>query len=133
MNELYPTNNFVDFVKLCPERGQEFTRWKRGGKWEYLHNFQRRKYCCIPCFQRGRISKTPTKGTLLWRARKFRGSKCEACGMQLELQAHHVNGAQNDNQKNNIQTLCLWCHKFLHDTADRLGKVEPGKLPFLGL
>ncbi|NDE99979.1 MAG: HNH endonuclease [Verrucomicrobia bacterium] len=68
-------------------------------------------------------------GTFHWRARKHRGTSCEACGSTDLLHAHHVDGQPENNDPSNIQTLCVFCHNFLHATADRLGWTLPGRLP----
>jgi hypothetical protein len=56
--------------------------------------------------------------------------RCEACGIAKYLHAHHMDGNPANNRRENIQTLCVYCHKYLHAMADRLGWKEPGRMPF---
>ena len=123
----------VDDVELrISDEGEGMPKIKgyaaRFGKWsEDLGGFKRRKYCSLKCANtRVRPSHW---GTYHWRARKHRKSYCEACGSTELLHAHHVDGNPKNNSKQNIQTLCVYCHNFLHATAERRGLMVPGRLP----
>jgi len=63
-----------------------------------------------------------------FRARKFLKNRCEACSAVKRLQIHHKDGEIMHNTQDNVQTLCIYCHKFLHDMAQRLKLVNPGSL-----
>ena len=115
--------------KFCMRCGMVFQRTTFNGRLEDLGVFKRRKYCSLRC-----SSTRDRPGhweTYHWRARKHRKSSCEACGSTDQLHAHHVDGEPQNNEPSNIQTLCVYCHNFLHATADRLGWTEPGRLPSL--
>jgi len=115
--------------KFCMRCGMVFQRTTFNGRLEDLGVFKRRKYCSLRC-----SSTRDRPGhweTYHWRARKHRKSSCEACGSTDQLHAHHVDGEPQNNEPSNIQTLCVYCHNFLHATADRLGWTEPGRLPLL--
>lgn len=115
--------------KFCERCGTAFSRRRFNGRLEDLGVFKRRKYCSLHCAnQRERPRHWETYH---WRARKHRGPSCEACGSTQKLHAHHVDGSPQNNEPSNIQTLCAYCHNFLHATADRLGWTEPGRLPQL--
>ncbi len=62
------------------------------------------------------------------RARKHLKKNCEACEDKTRLQGHHKDGDRSNNKRENIQTLCIYCHKFLHDTMKRRGLKVPGGL-----
>jgi hypothetical protein len=117
--------------KSCACCNAPMERKRFDGRLEDLRVFTRRKYCSLRCANtRDRPSHW---GTYHWRARVHRKSFCEACGSTEALHAHHVDGRPENNEPANIQTLCVWCHNFLHATADRLGWTEPGRLaPFGG-
>ena len=115
--------------KSCMRCDAPMERQRFDGRLEDLGAFKRRKYCSLRCANtRARPSHW---GTYHWRARAHRKSSCEACGSMEALHAHHVDGQPQNNAPENIQTLCVWCHNFLHATAERLGWTEPGRLaPF---
>jgi len=117
--------------KPCENCGGMMTRKKYRGRLEDRAVFERRRFCSLSCANtRTDISKSGW----LWRVKKYRKKNCEACGIAERLQVHHVDGNhKNTNQKNqkNLQTLCIWCHRFIHHTADRRGWKEPGRLPSL--
>lgn len=112
------------FCKLC---GTAFQRRTFSGRLEDLGVFKRRQFCSLAC---ANTKERPDHwGTYHWRARKHRLPSCEACGSMDKLHAHHVDGQPENNSASNIQTLCVYCHNFLHATADRLGWTQPGRLP----
>ena len=65
----------------------------------------------------------------LWRVRaRYRKDKCEACGIGERMQIHHIDGNYRNADPDNLQTLCVWCHRFIHHTAKRCGWKEPGRM-----
>ena len=115
--------------KYCERCGAVMRRQTFNGRLEDLGAFKKRKYCSLSC------SNTRDRPkhweTYHWRARKHRGSSCEACGSTDALHAHHVDGRPENNSSENIQTLCVYCHNFLHAAAERRGWTQPGRLPSL--
>lgn len=65
------------------------------------------------------------------RARKFLGANCEACGTVARLHAHHVDHNMKHNTAQNIQTLCLYCHRFWHFTLRCRGELSGIRMPAL--
>ena len=115
--------------KSCGHCKTPMVRTRYGGRLEDMGAFKRRKYCSLTCANtRDRPSHWETYH---WRARKHRKSSCEACGSTENLHAHHVDGRPRNNEPANIQTLCLFCHNFLHALAVRRGWTQPGRLPSL--
>ena len=115
--------------KYCALCGTKIKRHTFNGWLEDMGVFKRRKYCSLSC---ANTKERPGHwGTFHWRARKHRKSWCEACGSTDKLHAHHVDGKPENNEPQNIQTLCVFCHNFLHATADRLNWTQPGRLPSL--
>ena len=115
--------------KSCERCGKEMQRQLFNGRLEDFGAYKKRKYCSLPC---ANMRDRPRNwGTYHWRARQHRGSSCEACGSTEALHAHHVDGKPQNNSPENIQTLCAFCHRFLHATARRLGWTQPGRLPKL--
>ena len=117
--------------KYCLICGIRLERKRMGenGRLEDLGVFKRRNHCSLKC---ANTRMRPSHwGTYHWRARKHRKLLCEACGWMEHLHAHHVDGKPENNEKENIQTLCVYCHNFLHATAERSGWTEPGRPPVL--
>ena len=121
----------VEPEKYCRICGIRLNRNRIGesGRLEDLGVFKRRKYCSLKC---ANTRLRPSHWVIYhWRARKHRKLSCEACGWTEHLHAHHVDGKPENNKKENIQTLCVYCHNFLHATAARCGWTELGRLPAL--
>ena len=116
--------------RYCQACGTKLIRRTNSkGEVEDLGVFKRRKHCNAKCAQH----RDRPKGWRLdhSRARKFKKDQCEACGIMESLHAHHIDGDPKNNTAKNIQTLCAWCHRFIHDLMKRLGLDIPGKLPRL--
>ena len=122
----------VDSAKrLCAHCAKPLSRKRYGGRLEDAATFLRRTHCSLSC---ANSREAPTNWeTYHWRARKLRKPACEACGETRRLQAHHVDQNRTNNTPENIQTLCKWCHDFLHATAKRRGLTVAGRLAPLGL
>lgn len=65
-------------------------------------------------------------------SRKFIKPFCEACGFPDKLHTHHIDGDWRNNKEANIQTLCTYCHNYLHRIQKRLGWTRPGAFPMFG-
>ncbi len=96
---------------------------------ESLSVFKRRKYCNDKCAQHRNRPDGWIKNHS--EARKHKKDECESCGIKESLHAHHIDGDPKNNTRKNIQTLCTWCHHFIHAIMKRLGLDIPGKLPRL--
>lgn len=113
-------------VRFCCRCKEPIERGVFNGRLEDATRYSRRRFCSKRCAG----AKDDCKpGTLHWRARQHLKTHCEACGTTLRLHAHHVDGTPSNNSPENIQTLCTFCHRFLHATARRLGWAQPGRLP----
>lgn len=116
--------------KRCEWCGVTMTRRRYGDRLEGWSEFQQRKYCSLTC---ANSRKHPAHwGTYHWRARKLMRDKCEACGGQTSLQAHHIDQVPANNALENVQTLCKHCHDFWHTAAKRRGRTVAGRMVFLG-
>jgi 5-methylcytosine-specific restriction endonuclease McrA len=114
--------------KYCEFCGQRMHRNTYAtGRLEDLAVFKRRKFCSLHCANQRKRPKHWE--TYHYRARKHRKQLCETCGSTTDLHAHHVDGRPENNSPENIQTLCVYCHNFLHATAERRGWEQPGRLP----
>lgn len=113
--------------KFCKHCGVQFRRRRFSGRLQDLGAFKRTKFCSLRCAST-RV-RPESWSTYHWRARRLRKSSCEGCGSTERLHAHHVDGKPQNNEDSNIQTLCVFCHNFLHATAERLGWIQPGRLP----
>jgi hypothetical protein len=120
----------IEALKPCGNCGTPMSRKRYGKQLEDLSAFNKRKSCSLSCANTRKIL---TKHGYSWRARKHLKTLCEACGEQRRLQAHHVDQDKTNNQPTNIQTLCKWCHGFLHATAKRIGAPIAGRMACLAL
>ena len=111
--------------KYCENCGKKLERKRYNGQLEDLSTFKRRKFCNLTC---AGARKELTKHGYSWRARRHLRLKCESCGYDKKLQAHHIDQDKTNNQPENIQTLCKFCHDFWHATAKRLGRTVAGRM-----
>jgi len=111
--------------RKCQTCGKAMLRRRFGARLEDMSRFKARKFCSLRC---ANIRKNPGRQGRLWRARQMKGKHCEACGILKRLQVHHTDGNITNLSPKNLQTLCIWCHRFVHHTAQRLGRTVPGKL-----
>ena len=119
----------VEQLKLCERCGTPMWRKRYGTTLEDLSAWNKRRFCSLSCANtRDRL----TKHGYSWRARKHLKTACEGCGETRRLQAHHVDQDITNNEPQNIQTLCKWCHDFLHSTAKRLGRDTAGRMASQG-
>ena len=114
--------------KPCEACGAPMSRKRYGGQLEDLTVFSKRRFCSLSCANTKQVL---TKHGYSWRARKHLKGSCECCGERRQLQAHHVDQDKANNSPENIQTLCKWCHNFLHATAKRLGIAIAGRMASL--
>ena len=64
-----------------------------------------------------------------FKSRKYIKASCGACGFKSKLHAHHIDGDYTNNVKENIQTLCTFCHNYLHLVQKRMCFACPGRFP----
>lgn len=117
-------------TKYCKCCGKEMSRKRYNNRLEDLSIFLRRQFCSLSC---ANTRTDLTKHGFSFRARKFLKKKCEACGYNKKLQAHHIDQDIKNNLESNIQTLCKHCHDFWHTTAKRRGRTIAGKMASLEL
>ncbi len=114
--------------KSCVTCGASISRKRFGGRLEDLTAFNKRRFCSLSC---ANTRTDLTKHGYSWRARKHLKPSCEACGSVRLRQAHHVDQVNANNEPQNIQTLCKFCHDFWHTTARRIGREVAGRMPCL--
>ena len=110
--------------KYCKTCGRQITRKRFNGRLEDLTAFRKRKCCSLTC---ANTKKVVSESGLRWRAGQLRKSRCEICGAQSRLHAHHIDGDITHNWQENIQTLCFDCHMAHHLLCRRLGRTVPGR------
>ena len=115
--------------KCCLVCAAPLTRKDFNGRLEDFGVFRRRKHCSLKCARANSRRSDVKPGTYFWRARQLRGPKCEACGTEKRLQAHHCDGNQTNNTPENIQTLCIHCHRAWHFALTNTGRPTAGRMP----
>lgn len=96
-------------IKVYPSGSQESST-------EYL----KRRFCGRKC--KGvsqRLANGPKLGGLPHRGRKIARrmvvkSACEKCGTSNRLEVHHRDGDATNNDRDNLQALCMPCHRKEH-------------------
>lgn len=114
----------IEPLKYCETCGKLLERKRYNGRLEDLARYNARKYCCLSCANTRKII---TKAGLRHRAEQLRKNKCEICGSEQNLHAHHIDGNISNNVPENIQTLCGSCHAKHHHIMQRLGKTVAGR------
>lgn len=56
--------------------------------------------------------------------RKVRKDECELCGSTINLCVHHIDGNRDNNDINNLLTVCKKCHQQHHVTRDEFGRFK---------
>jgi hypothetical protein len=97
--------------KPCEACGTMMSRKRFNGVLEDLTHFGRRRFCSLSC---ANTRTTVGYHGLSWRARKHLKTNCEVCGSAKMLAAHHRDENRENNEPENIQTLCVTCHARLH-------------------
>jgi 5-methylcytosine-specific restriction endonuclease McrA len=119
----------ADPVRTCRHCATLLHRKAFNGRLEDRGVFLRRQFCDRICMAHGYVKAMPLhEDTFRWRARKLRGHCCESCGAMTRLHAHHIDGNEQNNWPENIQTLCVRCHISHHHRARRAGLTVAGKL-----
>ena len=112
--------------KECEACGKLFKRHRTpSGRLEGVKEYRARRHCSLRC---GNTRREVGRSALLWRARRHKKTRCEACGYAKRLAVHHCDQDQANNDPTNLQTLCAHCHDFWHATAKRLGRTVAGRM-----
>ncbi len=87
---------------------------------KYDSSKDRYRAVCSPCDKRRHRTikeKVPyvyKKGTTIYR--KYKKDSCESCGFipehSCQLDVDHIDGNHDNNDPNNLQTLCANCHRL---------------------
>ena len=115
-------------VKQCEICGTTLQRKRFNGRLEDYSAFSRRQFCSLSCANsRSKGGDSSTKWHVL--SRIFAESSCEACGSQMNLQVHHVDGDYRNNAMENLQTLCESCHHSWHARHQVRGLKPMTRMP----
>lgn len=106
----------VDPQKTCAYCGKALERKRINGRLEDRVIFLRRKYCNRLCMAQAFVKQEVTLAALHWRANKLKRSSCEMCPATENLDVHHKDGNPENNELENVMTLCDSCHAKWHWT-----------------
>lgn len=107
-------------LRVCENCGEEFSRRQFCDRMEDAEIFLKRRHCSRVC---GNSRKVLKPKSYHYRARKHRKPACECCGLTAKLHVHHLDQDHTNNDPSNLQTLCTYCHRFVHGLMARLGVV----------
>jgi hypothetical protein len=126
----------AQFIKSTPEKRcytcgarMQRKRWN-GGTLEDVTAYGKRQFCSLSCAN-SRSKGGRSRKAYCARARKMLKPCCEACGDLRRRCAHHVNEDWTDNRPENVQTLCIFCHRFWHCMHIRLGVKCSTRMPMV--
>ena len=106
-------------------------RWQGGtGELEDATAYGKRRFCSLSCAN-SRSKGGQSRKAYQARARKMLKKYCEACGGDRTLSAHHVDEDWTNNRPENVQTLCIFCHRFWHSLHIRLGVKCSTRMPWV--
>lgn len=118
--------------KRCLMCGMRLQRKRYStGLLEGVTEYLKRQFCSLSC------ANSRSKGGLSRKAfhaqaRKQKKPNCESCGFKKRLHVHHINEDWTNNNPENLQTLCAFCHQFWHSMHRRLGVKPSTRMPVLG-
>lgn len=123
-------------LKPCLTRGcQNLTR---GSRCPDCHNALRRAKRADPTLT-GNMARRDPPDRVRRRVLHRDGYRCQDCSTGLGLQLHHLNGDANDNELENLETLCSACHRKRHEQTDphspfkgNLGRFRASSPPTAG-
>ena len=118
-----PPKEFPD--KICETCGKPFNRKRFNGRLEDPARYLSRRNCSQSC---GNSRAEVARGSLYWRARRFRADVCEGCGTTEELHVHHIDRDPKNNSPKNLATLCASCHLKKHWREDREKRLAANPL-----
>lgn len=125
-----PRKPIQDPEKRCVTCGKRLSRNRFNGRLEDRTAFLKRQFCSLSCANarsKGGLSRKAFHS----RARKFKKSECEACGDKRYLHVHHIDEDWMNNDPENLQTLCVFCHHFWHAAHIRRGAKCRSRMPDL--
>ena len=99
-----------------------------GGHLTSPSQYAKKAFCSLSCAN-SRSKGGLSRNAFCARARKLLRPWCECCGTTKRLHAHHVNEDWRNNDPENVQTLCTFCHQFWHATHRRLGIKPSTRMP----
>lgn len=109
-------------VKFCRHCEKRLVRKRINGRLEDYGTFKRRLHCDMECMAKGMMMEIPTEFAISKRAEKEKLDYCEECGSPGPyLGVHHKDGNRQNNEKENLETLCASCHAKLHWQTTRRG------------
>lgn len=117
-------------VRRCARCSVVLFRKQYGDRMESESAFEKRRFCSPKC---ANMRDLLTKQGYSLRAREHMGKECEACGEKEKefLDIHHIDQNNENNEVENLQTLCGRCHDFWHTTCNCLNRYPAGRMPRL--
>lgn len=107
-----------DPIQHCAFCGKHLhrKRWK-SGTLEDMTAFKKRRYCNQHCMAKGQegVIKKPNAKNSRRQSGKMVGKSCLRCGKtRCKLHVHHKDENPLNNAPENLETLCVSCHKASH-------------------
>ena len=102
------------------------------GQREDMKKFLARRFCSHAChddFRNAQPALLKGKGHRI--AQRSTRTACDACGFDDQLGTHHIDGNPLNNEIDNLQTLCVFCHTFWHNMLRRTERSPFHPMPKL--
>lgn len=103
-------------MKRCAACGAELCRKRFSGRLEDRTAFSRRRYCNRSCMAAGmQKEKCSSPSHSRMKAHRHQKMRCELCELShRNLHVHHKDEDSQNNEPENLMTLCPSCHALTH-------------------
>lgn len=125
----------IDPVRYCaaPNCTRVLVRKRYGGRMEDRAIFLRRRFCGLACSALAHRKEDASRSARLKRVAPLRKKKCERCGSTENLSTHHKDRDWQNDDPDNLETLCSKCHtSHHHEHEDILPRAREKDCPHCG-
>lgn len=100
--------------KNCSNCSKPLERQRYNGQLEDRTRYASRRFCGLACSGAAHRSDAPSETVIRRRYTHLRGTICETCQSDQQIQLHHIDSNPENNDPTNLMTLCAPCHARWH-------------------
>ena len=100
--------------KNCECCAKPLERQRYKGQLEDRKAYAGRRFCGLTCSGAAHRTPTPSETVIRRRYTHLRGTICETCQTDQQIQLHHIDSNPENNAPDNLMTLCASCHARWH-------------------